>query len=312
MNRFPRRPRRTDPELDHALETLDLLTAYLADGPEAAPTDLLPEAMRRLRPRRPRFLDRFGGLHALAFVAAVVVLAVVVQAVVLNAPQAGPAASPVATQPPPAGSPSNPIPTPTPTAIPMAAVGLEGSPMPNGRYRTVFFQPGFEFSIAADRWVSSQDLPRQWFLRGLRDTSTGPGNDALTIVHIENLYVDPCAKGTDGGTQPWTGNAAAFMDWLTSTLPTSPGDPTETTFFGLPALQLDLVQAELPECVLGYLPITDVGRPFTTVLPGAPIRYTAVDVDGQTLLAATWATDPAGWPEVRAAADEVLGTIEFN
>jgi len=80
----------------------------------------------------------------------------------------------------------------------------------------------------------------------------------------------------------------------------------------LPALELQVVQAEQPDCTLGYLPITDVGRPFTTGLPGQPTRYIAVDVDGQTLLVAAWATDPAHWPDVRAAADEVLGTIEFN
>ena len=81
--------------------------------------------------------------------------------------------------------------------------------------------------------------------------------------------------------------------------------------FGRHALEVELVMSA-PSACSGFVPFTDVGRAFGATLPGQTTRYTAVDFDGQMLLVTTWATDPARWDGVRAAADELLGTITFG
>ena len=281
----------------------DIRAMLLARAESATFPDLLGDIMDQVHaaPTRPRFnLARSFGAPVATALAAGIVIAIVAVFATLRPPDVGP--------------PSTPTPTPSPAAstAAMVAVGLDGTPMGAGRYRTVFFQPPFEFEVPGDHWVAAQDIPRQWFLRSQASAGASEGVDALTIVHLENVYVDPCTKGVDGGTQPWSGDAAAFFEWLVANAPAQLGTPEPTTLFGQPGLALELVQPDLSSCTLGYLPITDVGRPFTTGLPGQRTRYVAVDVDGQTLIVVTWASDPARWDALRSLGDDVLTTVTFT
>jgi len=287
------------------LQDGDIRAMLVARAQRAAFPGLLADVIREVQTnpmRRSSIVPRSLVAPFAATLAAGIVIALVALVALVRAPQVGP---------PPSPTPSHAA-SPAATATAMLGVGLDGAPMPAGRYHTVFFQPPFEFDVLANRWIGAQDIPRQLLLRAAPPQGQS-GVDALTIVHLENVYVDPCAKGIDGGTQPWSGDATAFFDWLATNAPVSFGTPQPTTQFGLPAVRLEVAQPDLSSsCSLGYMPITDVGRPFTTGLPGQPTRYVAVDVGGQTLLVTIWATDPARWDEVRSAADEVLDTVEFS
>lgn len=197
----------------------------------------------------------------------------------------------------------------------MVSVGIDGPVMEGGTWETRTFDHPFTFKVDDDLWVPGADLPRQFYLRARMPGAPPNEFDALTLVSLQNVYVDPCERGELGGTRPWdpTGGPQAFFDWLQESSPIDFGTPREAIVLGRQGLELEFTMPDMSECAGGFMPITDVGRQtsFATGMPRQPTRYGVTTVNGQTVLVVTWADDAARWEAVKAAADEVLASVEL-
>ena len=106
---------------------------------------------------------------------------------------------------------------------------------------------------------------------------------------------------------------AELLDWLESNLGEGLGDRTPVTVLGSEGLAVEFTMPDMTHCAIGFMPITDNGRlsPFGTGPAGQPMRYAVIELDGATVLVATWTDDPARRDTVWAAADEVLASMEI-
>ena len=293
--------------------TDDLIRAMLERRASGVPVGRLVhdvarqiESVPQRRVNQPRGFRWFGQLALAASIGAIVVLgAVLLRPATTPAPGVGASPSP---------APSSVL-TPAASVRTIVDVGLDGPVMDGGVWQTLVFGLPFRFTVEDALWVPGADLPRQFYLRARLPDAPRDEFDALTLVALQNVYVDPCQRGDVGGTRLWdpSGGPQAFFDWLDENSPVDFGTPRPATVLGRPGLELEFTMPDLSECAVGFLPITDVGRPtsFSTGFPGQLTRYGVTTVNGQTVLVVTWTDDPTRWEAVKAEADEVLATIEF-
>lgn len=210
---------------------------------------------------------------------------------------------------------------PSPTAAastttevrPVVASGIDGPPLPAGRWRTAAYEPVLEFTVSEGTWTAGIDIPRQFWMRAHLPGVPADEFDVLTVLTITNVFVDPCERGAEQ-TRAWTEtDPVVFLDWIERHTGQDLGPRRSVTLLGLDAVEVEFTSNVGSECVLGYVPITDIGRlaAFGTAPEGQPVRYAVAVLDGLTVLVGTWTDDPARWDAVRAAADAVLETMEI-
>ena len=231
---------------------------------------------------------------------AVVMAAAVLLAVALGLPRLGVGDDPTA--------------SPSPAeARPVVASGIDGPPLPAGRWRSTAYEPAVEFTVPAGIWTAGVDIPRQLWLRAHLPGAPVDEFDALTVLTVTNVYVDPCERGAEE-TQSWTDpNPDALLDWIEANTGQDLGPRRTVTVVGHRAVEVEFTARDPSECLDEFVPITDNGRlsPFSTSPAGQRVRYAVTTVDGFAVLIGTWTDDPARWGQVRAAADEVLASMEF-
>jgi len=297
---------------------VDLLREVVDDRVQAArPGSLLGEVVEQARatPQRRHGWWPFGRLTwagALAPSALVVVIAVVAVTGLISRPT-GPGASP--------GSPGPTSSTPPASGVRvLASPGIDAVPLAGGQWQTALLTPPLRFEVPDGTWSAAIDAPRQLLLRAhLPGGSPDPEYDALTVVTIESIYINTCARPAsnlvawDPGQGP-----ADFLNWVEDTLtvlngpPVSLGPRSSVTILGAEGLEVEFTSPDLSRCAGNALFITDTGAgvPFRTPLTGAPTRYAVINLDGRPVLIATVAHSIQERNAVWAAADEVIRSLE--
>ena len=291
------------------LVPIDALLAELLErrATAAQPGGMLAEIVREAghTPQRGRVawpIDlgrRIGPRLAVAALAVVLVFGGVIA---LVRPTLGPGASP-------ASSPS-----PTPPVRTIVEPDIDALPLAGGTWETATFAPKLRFGVPDDTWTAAIDAPRQLLLRArLPGAQPTPEFDALTVVAIETVYVDPCLRGP-AETVAWEEalGPGGFLDWLEASTNASLGPRTPVTILGATGLQVEFTSPDLSDCAGNAVVITDVGgvSAFRTNLANTPVRYAVVDLLGRTVLVATWAHEAARVDAVWAAADALIATLE--
>jgi len=183
---------------------------------------------------------------------------------------------------------------------------------------TLAFKPTIRFTVPAGIWRPGLDLDQQLFLRAELPGMPADEIDAMPIVRLVNVFVEPCTQG-EAAARPWDEppGGEAFMRWLGQQTDVDLGPVGTLTAFGRPAQQ---VVATLPldafsDCAEGFLPIGEVfGGPSGIIaLPrqGQRFRLTAFDLAGSTYLFLTFGA-PERWDELVVATDQLVGTLEFE
>ncbi len=194
------------------------LNAWLEEGPDAAPSDLLGAiltelpGLRQERQVGPFRYQRFRSARLL-WAAAVVVLAVIASMVLMPGLQTqfggGPTPSPTST------------PTPTPPSTPMRTLDGRLSPAPKGsfafdpcgppQYPTAFSASGTGFDAGAVRgWIA--------YRSGTSIMATDPANPEHTIVLDRSLQADPTSWSPDGSRLLLVGAGIGSPEGLPSVL----------------------------------------------------------------------------------------------
>lgn len=289
--------------------TDDLARTYLqrlaaSAATEALLADIMQDVRRTKQAPRLRWLP--GGwtpTNALAVAAIPLVVTLVVLGSI--AFRAGPSD--------PAGN-ASPSPSSTPTIGTIVSGGIEAPALPAGRWQTAAFEPTVRFTVPADLWAAGVDIPRQLWLRAYLPGAPESDFDAMTLLNIQNLYVDPCALGA-ARTEAWdpARGPAGFLDWLETAMASDLGPRTPVTMLGGSGLQVEYTQPDMAHCTGGFMPITDNGRssPFGTPPAGVVMRFAILDLDGATILVGTWTSDPDRRDALWAAADAVLASLEI-
>jgi hypothetical protein len=240
---------------------------------------------------------------------AIVVAGLVSLGPVLFGP-AGPGPSPAIT-PPPSATPELP---PSPAIRQVVANGIDGEPLTGGRWQTSAFEPTVRFSVPDGLWTAGVDLPRQFWLRGHFPGAPPDEFDAVTLVTVQNVYVNPCADGTARSEAwPMGRQPAELLDWLETNMETDLGERRPVTILAHEGLEVEFTAADFSHCAMGFMPITDNGRlsPFGTPPAGQRVRYAVLDFGGATVIAGTWTDDLARRDMVWEAADAVLASMEI-
>ena len=215
------------------------------------------------------------------------------------------AATPVATSSPTASAP---------LARPIASPGMDSDPLAAGRWRTQKLHTPVEFSVSNSEWIAVADSQRFAFL-----TRPNVGPNGLVFVWVQNVFMEPCERGWDGGTMPWPAEngPAEYFAWLNDESPVDFGSAEPATVAGLPALSIERVipNAAFDGCANDYFPMVDVAvePPGDIGLPryGQRFTLTAVDVDDLTALILAFA-DAQAFDAHRAAVDELLASLTFE
>lgn len=255
-----------------------------------------------------RSVARTGSLAFVTVAVAVAILTVIVFRPVLDEPGATP--TPI---PSPAGpSPTVLTPSPTPGIRTISAVGPFGPPLEGGTWRSASYEPTVRFTVPADTWAAGVDIPRQLWLQGYLPGAAGDEIEAVNLLTVQNVYVEPCAQGAVQ-TEPWDPalGPAGFLDWIEAEGDFDMGPRTPLTVLGQEGLGVEFIGPDLSACEGGFLAITDNGRsePYGSPPEGVLTRYAAITLLGQTVLVGTWTTDPARRDIVWEAADAVLASI---
>lgn len=205
--------------------------------------------------------------------------------------------------------------TPTLGVYPtIIAAGLDAPTLPAGRYLTVQFEPQLSFAVPDELWAPGIDVHRQLGLRAHTPDSAEFEVDALTLVTISNVYLDPCTRGA-AEIEAWdpSRGPAGFLDWFEAASNTDVGPRVPVRILDANGLEVEFKAPDLTRCARGFMPITDtdLAPPFSAEEPGVIVRYSVITLRGQTVLVGTFTTDVARRDAVWAAADAVLESIEI-
>jgi hypothetical protein len=265
------------------------------------------------RSQRGAILTRPAPRTASLTFASLVVAVAVVAVIALRPAILGPGASPTptATQPGPSATAAG-GPSPTPQIRTITAVGVFGPPLEAGTWRSASYEPTVRFTVPADTWAAGVDIPRQLWLQGYLPGAREDDIEAVTLLTVQNVYVEPCLRGPVQ-TEPWdpTLGPEGFLDWLETETGSTMGPRTPITVLGEEGLEVEFTGPDVSHCADGFLAITDNGRssPFGTSPEGVRTRYAVITLLGQTVLVGTWTTDPARRDAVWEAADAVIDSI---
>ena len=251
--------------------------------------------------------------RASVFASVAAALVIVVGLVTLRPSLLGPAA-PGPTSGDSPGPAATVVPSASPAIQQVVANGIDGPPLAGGRWQTSAFEPPLRFTVPDGLWTAGVDLPRQFWLRGHFPGAPAEEFDALTLVTIQNVYVDPCTDGT-ARSEAWgiDRQPAELLDWLETNMETELGERRPVTILGFEGLEVEFTASDFSHCAMGFMPITDNGRlsPFGTPPAGQLVRYAVLDFAGATVIVGTWTDDPARRDTVWEAADAVLDSMEI-
>jgi hypothetical protein len=154
---------------------------------------------------------RTGSIAFVTIAVAVAILGVLVIRPALNEPGATPTPIPTITEP----SPTAAQPSPTPGVRTITAVGPFGPPLEGGTWRSATYEPTVRFTVPDSTWAAGVDIPRQLWLQGYLPGAAEDDIEAVTLLTVQNVYVEPCAQGPVQ-TEPWDPalGPAGLLDWI--------------------------------------------------------------------------------------------------
>ena len=205
--------------------------------------------------------------------------------------------------------------TPGQSQLPMIqAAGVDTPTLPAGRYQTDGYEPRLVFTVPDRLWAPMADMPRELSLRAHMPGIAAFEFDVLTLVTIENVYLDPCTRGA-AELEAWDPSLGpgGFLDWFETVSNTDLGPRAPVRLLESDGLEVEFLAPDLTYCARGYLPISDTGLdfPFKAEEPGALVRYSVITLQGRTVVVGTFTTDDARRDAIWPAADAVLESIEI-
>lgn len=211
----------------------------------------------------------------------------------------------------------SPSPSPTPEAAaspPGEEPGpacIEGSicdgPIAPGTYTSNTTGALITFTVPDEEWLGQPDTPEVGFALFRDDFGAFTGISVVTFMG--EVFADSCNSTGEHATIE--ASASAFMAWLAETDGITPGEVSETTVGGQPALVMDLTSTlpgECPDEPWLWLWVVPVFGDFHLV-DGETARFWAIDVGEATIIIAAEADTGADWDAFLTEATEIIDSM---